>query len=58
MVMLLSTHGRTVWTVVWLLFATRERRRRNETWPLSTISVVATVWVGALVVNWLRLNGF
>jgi len=44
--------------VIWLLLAARECRRHNEAWPLSTISVVMTVWISALAVNWLRSNGF
>jgi len=43
---------------IWFFLASRERLRRNGDWPLSSIAVVTTIWISALVVDHLRGLGF
>ncbi len=43
---------------VWFALVSRERLRSNGVWPISGFSVVAAVWVSALVVDHLRSLGF
>lgn len=43
---------------VWLGVVHRERRRTGANWPASTITVVAAIWISALVVDHFRGLGF
>jgi hypothetical protein len=43
---------------IWLAFASKERLRHSGVWPISSIMVVAAVWISALVVDHLRGLGF
>lgn len=47
-----------VGNAVWLLLVSRERRRRSEAWPVSTVSLIATIWICALAVDHFRSLGF
>ena len=43
---------------IWFAFVSRERRRSDVAWPISSITVVAAIWICALVVDHLRGLGF
>ena len=43
---------------IWFALASRERLRSANVWPTSSITVVAAIWIAALVVDHLRGLGF
>jgi hypothetical protein len=44
--------------IIWLAFASTERRRSGAPWPISNVTVVAVIWISALVVDHFRGLGF
>jgi hypothetical protein len=47
-----------VGNMVWLALVWRERRQKGLTWPVATTTVVAAVWISALIVDHFRGLGF
>jgi len=43
---------------IWFGLASLERRRNGGAWPVHSITVVAAVWISALVVDHFRGLGF